>query len=152
MTAAILALLLFAVIPAGAWTPVTIVNPKHVAVREGDVNLLLQAVCQVVANEFHLASGETLDFPLTLVLGERDEHLTADEDHGVYIVYLNHWNEGKFATSAMRLAVWRVVPRKRRDELVRDILLWRNATDPVPANKRPATALGPRGDGTSEIR
>ena len=138
MTVAVILLALCVVTPIWAWTPVTIVNPKHLPVRADEVNLLFQASCRAVANEFHLKDGETLDFPLTLVMGERDEHVMADEDQGVYMVYLNHWNEGKFATSAMRLAVWRMVPRKRRDELVRNILLWWKSLEPAPA--KPAAA------------
>ena len=131
MTAAAILPVLLLATPIWAWTPVTIVNPKHLPVPEEEVNRLFHATCRVVAQEFHLANDDALDFPLVLVLGERDEHVTADEDKGVYMVYLNHWNEGKFATSAMRLAMWRLVPRKRRDELVRNILLWWSSVEPA---------------------
>jgi hypothetical protein len=131
MTAAAILLVLLVATPIWGWTPVTILNPKHLPVPEEEVNRLFQTTCRVVAQEFHLQNEEALDFRLVLVMGERDEHVMADEDKGVYIVYLNRWNEGKFATSAMRLAVWRVVPRKRRDELVRNILLWWNSVEPA---------------------
>jgi hypothetical protein len=112
--------------------PVTIRNPKHRVVSEQEVNTLFHATCSVVARDFHLQDSNALDFPLTLVLGEHDEHYTADEDKRIYVIYLDNWNAGKFATSAMRLAVWRMVPRKRRDEMVHEILRWANTVDPVP--------------------
>lgn len=105
-----------------AWAQVTILNPHHVFVPQDRVNLLFRMSRDVISREFQLKDQRRMDFPLTLVLGEQNERLSLDEDHQVYEVLLNNWDESKFVTSVMRLAVWRVVPRERRNQLVLEIL------------------------------
>ena len=46
-----------------------------------------------------------LEFPLTLVLGERNERYTVDDNNGAYTIYLDDWNEAHFASSALMLVV-----------------------------------------------
>ncbi len=117
---------------APLWAQVTLRNPQHLPVPEERVQVIFRTTCRVVAEQFRL-HPEQLEFPLTLVLGEPNEQYSADEDTGTYTIYLNQWNEAKFTTSAMRLAVWRMVPRKRRDQLVWEILQRANRVAPVPA-------------------
>lgn len=123
---------LFVVLGAGsAWPQVTIINPHHVFVPQDRVNLLFRMSRDVIAKEFQLRDPRRMDFPLTLILGEANERLSLDEDHQVYVVLLNKWDESKFVTSVMRLAVWRVVPRERRNELVLEILQRANTVGTV---------------------
>ena len=117
----------------GMWAQVTIVNPHRLVVPEDRVNLLFRTSCEVVTREFNLRDPRRMDFPLTLVLGEKNEQLELDEDRQIYRVLLDKWDESKFVTSVMRLAVWRVVPRARRNELVLEILKRANTIEPVNA-------------------
>lgn len=123
---------LFVILSAAcAWPQVTILNPRHVLVPQERVNLLFRMSRDVISKEFQLKDPRRMDFPLILVLGEENERLSLDEDHQVYMVLLNKWDESKFVTSVMRLAVWRVVPRARRNELVLEILQRANTVGPV---------------------
>lgn len=125
------ALLVLLVGTGCAAAQVRIVNPQHLSVPEERVNLLYRMSRDVVAHEFQLKDARRMDFPLTLVLGEQNEQLQLDEDHQVYSVLLDKWDESKFVTSVMRLAVWRVVPRQRRNELVLEILKRAREVGPV---------------------
>jgi hypothetical protein len=100
---------------------VTIKNPDHLPVPEQEVQVLLNATCQVVAQEFHV-SRRDVDFPIVLVLGDPNEHFSSDEEQQLYSVYLYCWNEAQFALSAIRLAIQHMVTQTRRDRMVMEIL------------------------------
>jgi len=101
---------------------VKIINPHKLEVPEQRVQAIFQATREVVAREFQKSETE-IDFALVLVFGDDSyEQYTADEKRQVYTLYLHRWDEVKFATSAMRLAIQHMVSHRRRDQLVTEIL------------------------------
>ena len=93
-----------------------------VAVPEEQVNLLFRTSCRVMTEEFHLESVCSVDFPVTLVLGDGNERVSADELNQEYFIYMNQWNEAQFATSASRLILQHMVSRDRKTKIVAEIL------------------------------
>jgi hypothetical protein len=110
---------------------VTIVNPQQFPFPQEKVEVIFRLTCRAVAEEFQVKDLDSLRFPLTLFLGEANEHYSADEDKGKYTIYLKQWDESKFTTSVLRLAIWRMLPRKRRDRLVMQILERADRVAPV---------------------
>ena len=86
----ILAGLLFICCPALG--QVTIKNPDYLPVPEQEAQVLLNATCQVVAQEFHV-SRRDVDLPIVLVLGDPHERYTSDEDRHLCTIYLYRWND-----------------------------------------------------------
>jgi hypothetical protein len=125
------ALVLLGCSPAAA--QVTISNPQHLQVPEDKVQILFRTACQVVAEEFHVHRS-ALEFPLTLVLGDSKERFTEDEEHQAYTIYLHHWDEARFAVSALRLANLRLVPPSLRNRMALEILKRSNQIAPVPVS------------------
>ena len=127
------ALVLLACSPSLA--QVTIENPKNLEVSPARVNLVFSMTCNIIAKEFHMRDSSKLEFPLTLVLGEPNEHYTADDNKGVYTIYLDDWNEAHFASSTLALVVHHLVSIVRQRELVREILLRSNRIAPVSSRE-----------------
>jgi hypothetical protein len=113
----------------------TLINPKHLEVPEEKAGILLRTACEVVAGEFQVSDASDLRFRLTLVLGEFEEHYTADEATRSYTLYLTDWNEFKFATLAMRLCVHQLPTRRRESRLVNEILRRSDEISPISARK-----------------
>jgi hypothetical protein len=97
--------------------------------------VLLSTACRVVAEDFHAQDPSEVVYPLTLVLGVKDEHWTEDEEGHAYTLYLNDWNEAKFAVAAMRLALQRLITRDRRKQLMKEILRRSDQIAPIAASK-----------------
>jgi hypothetical protein len=116
-TIALLFIVLASVLGSGQ---ITIDNPKHLDIPEGRAKVLLNVACKVVGEKFH-RNPANLEFPVILVLGQ-PWHYTADADNGVYAIYLETWDDTRFASSAMMLAVSRVVPTNQYKEMVAEIL------------------------------
>jgi len=74
-------------------------------------------------------------FPVTLVLGDRDERVTGDELHQVYFIYMNRWDEAQFATSASRLATQHMVSQERKTKIISEILRRANRVAPVSTDE-----------------
>jgi len=129
----LLLLILTASSPTAA--QLTVINPKHLEVPEEKAGILLRTACEVVAGEFHVSDASDLKFGLTLVLGEVEEHYTADEGTRSYTLYLKEWEEFKFATLAMRLCVYQLPTRRRESRLVNEILRRSDKISPVWAGK-----------------
>jgi hypothetical protein len=110
-------------------------NPKHLDYPEAKAKVLLSMACRVVAEEFHAQNQSEIEYPMTLVLGVKDEHWTEDESSHAYTLYLNDWNEAKFAVAAMRLALQRLITRDRRKRLTKEILRRSDQIAPVEASK-----------------
>jgi hypothetical protein len=100
-------------------------------VHEEKVNLLFSAACHVVAEEFRLSSASDGLFPITLVLGDPNERVIGDELHQVYFIYMNHWDDAQFATSASRLAMQHMVSQERKTKMVAEILRRAKRAGPV---------------------
>jgi hypothetical protein len=113
------------------WAHVT-VQSNGVDVPEGKVNILYQATFRVVAHEFHLPNSSTPRVPIRLVLGDPNERVSGDEVAHAYVIYMESWNEAKFALAASRIALQHLVSEDRKQRMVSDILRSANQVAPVP--------------------
>src|SRR5262249_1257111 len=87
-----------------ACAQLTIENPKHIDISDQRAQLIFLTTLRVVESEFHSAGSLENKFRLRLVLGQAAERFTIDDPLGNGSVYMERWNEGKFAVVAMRLA------------------------------------------------
>src|SRR5205085_10320575 len=83
----------------------TVENPRHLDFPEQQAQVLFMTTNRVLESEFHSPGALENTFHVRLVLGEKAERFTIDDAFGNGSIYLEKWNEGKFAVSAMRLAV-----------------------------------------------
>ena len=88
---------------------VTIDNPKHLPVKEAEVELLYTIVCQQIAETYHVRDYRELQEPVLLVLGAEDERYTIDHSPLHVTIYLREWNEARFAAAAVMVAFYRVL-------------------------------------------
>ena len=103
--------LCFALFGAGSLRAgeVTIENPKGLPVKQEEVSLLYTLVCQQVAESFHVKNYKDIEVPLTLVLGEERERYLIDHLTGAVTIYLQQWNETRFAAAAVMIAFHHVL-------------------------------------------
>jgi hypothetical protein len=118
-----------------AFAQLTIDNPKHLDVPQEKAKVLLRLACRTVAKEFHSREQSKVEFDFRLVLGEKEERYGIDDKTGVPTLYLQQWNETKFATAAIRLAVQKSVDRNREERMISDILQRSEQIVSIPANK-----------------
>ncbi len=118
-----------------AFAELTIDNPRHLDVPEEKARVLLRLAWRAIAKEFHSHEQSKAEFDFRLVLGEKDEHYEIDEHTGVPTLYLQQWNETKFTTAAVRLAVQKSIDRNREERLIFDILQRSERIVTMPANK-----------------
>ena len=127
-----------------ALAELTIDNPQHVDVPEEKARVLLRLASRAIAKEFHLREQSKTELDLRLVLGEKDERYGIDQESGIPTLYLQQWNETKFASAAVRLAVQKSVDRHREEQMVTDILQRSEQIVAIPANKLRGADLSPR--------
>lgn len=118
-----------------AFANLTIDNPRHLDVPEQKARVLLRLAHRAIAQEFHSREQLKAEFDFRLVLGEKDERYEIDEHTGVPTLYLQQWNEAKFTTAAVRLAVQKSIDRNREERLIFDILRRSEQIMTMPANK-----------------
>jgi hypothetical protein len=118
-----------------AFAELTIDNPRHLAVPEEKARVLLRLACRAIAKEFHSREQSKAELDFRLVLGEKDEYYGIDEHTGVPTVYLQQWNETKFTSAAIRLAVQKSIDRNREERMIFDILQHSEQIVAIPANK-----------------
>jgi hypothetical protein len=118
---------------SAALAQITVKNPANVPVPDNKPLVLFREACRVVAEEFHVPEPAELDFPLILVLGEPFRY-TADDENQVYTIYLDHWDDTLFASSAVMLASHRVVTRERYRRMVVETVRRANRVSPVHAD------------------
>jgi len=113
---------------------VTVVNPKHLDFPRDKVDVIFHMACKIVDEDFQIHHGtQKSEFPVTLVLGAPDEGYTEDEDHPLYTINLDHWNEVRFTMAMIGVAIQHmVVPQNRRDKLVLEVLRRSNQIVTVP--------------------
>jgi hypothetical protein len=70
---------------------------------------------------------------MRLVLGEKAERFTIDDPSGNGTIYLEKWNEGKFAVAAMRLAVQHLLAPDRQKHMLEEIVRRTHEIAPVKA-------------------
>jgi hypothetical protein len=102
------------------------------SVPENRINAIYATTFRVVAQEFHLPDSSSLRFPVTLVLGDRNERVVGDEVNKVYLIYMERWDEAKFALATSRIAVQHLVSEDRKSKIVSEILRRANRIAPVP--------------------
>ncbi len=112
---------------------ITIVNPQRLQVPDQRAEVIYRTTLRVLAETFE--TDPPKPFPITLKLGDADEHYNADEDSGVHEIHLAYWNEKKFAISVMRLALEHLVDRDCRNVLVAEILTRTNVIAPVDTRR-----------------
>ncbi len=131
--AAALFLVVLSALPSRA--QLTIENPKHLDYPKDKAEVLYRTACRVVAEEFRVAEPSTYTFPLTLVLGTEDERYTANDEKHTYVVYLRDWDEQRFASSTMMLAIHRLLPRERQQHMLAQIIKRAKSVVPVSVNE-----------------
>ena len=111
---------------------VSVVNEKQLTVPPGRPEVIYHSALQVMQDKF--AEGDVeLRFPVTVVLGEEHERYTADENRRLDTIYLESWNENKFAVAVMRLALEHLLDTECRNQLLGEILRRSDAISPVAA-------------------
>jgi len=118
-----------------AFAELTIDNPKHLDVPEEKARVLLRLACRAIAKEFHSREQLKAEFDFRLVLGEKDERYGINEQTGGSTLYLQEWNETKFTTAAIRLAMQKSIDRTREERMIFDILHRSEQVVSIPANK-----------------
>jgi hypothetical protein len=97
---------------------VTIENPKNLPIKEEEVNLLYTMVCQQVAENFQVRDYKRLESPLTVVLGEDREGYWIDHLNGAATIHLQKWDEARFASAAVMIAVDHLLSNDQFREVV----------------------------------
>lgn len=108
------------------------IQSNGTSVPEEKVNVLYQTTFRVVAQELHVRDVDDLRFPVTLVLGDANERVVGDEVLKVYTIYMERWDEAKFALAASRIAVQHLVSEERKRKIVSEILRRSTQIAPVP--------------------
>lgn len=108
-----------------------VIIQNGIAVPEDRVHAIYSATCRVVADEFQLKRSSDLRFPITLVLGDKNERVIGDELHQTYFIYMDRWNEALFAASTSRLALQHMLTQERKTKIVAEILRRAHRSAPV---------------------
>jgi hypothetical protein len=113
----------------------TIENPKHVEVPEQQAQALFLVTQRVMESEFHSPGSLENRFRMRLVLGQAPEHFTVDDAQGNGTLFLEKWDDGKFAVAAMRLAVQHLLGPERQQKMLQEIRKRTSEVAPVPVSK-----------------
>jgi len=134
---------------ASSWVPAQLVveNPKHLDLPEPQAQVLLRTTARLVEQEFHRPGALENKFHLRLVLGQTPEHFTVDDPAGGGAIYLERWDEGKFALATMQIAIQRLLPPERQQQVLQEILRRARGVAPVDAARlRKEDVPGPQLD------
>jgi len=96
-------------------------TPSIWTVPEQQAQVLFLTTNRVVEAEFHAPGTLENTFRMRLVLGEKAERFTIDDPSGNGTIYLEKWNEGRFAVAAMRLAVQHLLGPDRQKRMLEEI-------------------------------
>jgi hypothetical protein len=66
-----------------------------------------------------------------LVLGEPNERVSGDELNKVYVIYMESWDDAKFALAASRIAMQQLISEARKTRIVNEIVWRANQIVPV---------------------
>lgn len=108
-------------------------NPKHLDVPEPQAQALFLTTMRVMETEFHAPGALENSFKVRLVLGEKAERFTIDDPYGNGTVYMERWNEGRFAVSAMRLAIQHLLAPARQKRMLEEIVRRTHEIAPIKA-------------------
>jgi len=139
-----------------AWAQLVIENPGHLDMPEQQAQLLFLTTNRVLESEFHSPGALENAFRMKLVLGEKAERFTIDDSSGNGTIYLEKWNEGKFAVAAMRLAVQHLLVPERQKRMLEEIVRRTHEIAPIKAaelRNEPASPAVPhlQGDCISQM-
>ncbi len=112
---------LLALTAAPSFAQVTIRNDKHREVPEQKVQLLYRMACAVAAERFHVRAQEA-EFRVVLVLGDVDERFLADTIHEVYSIYMDNWDEERFASTLVLIEANRLTWIEQYKQMVLEVL------------------------------
>ena len=111
----------------------TIENPKHLNVPESQAQALFVTTTRVMEKEFNAPGALENKFHMKLVIGEKPERFTIDDPAGNGTLYLESWNEFKFATVTMRLAIQQLLVPERQQRMLDVIVRRAHEIAPVSA-------------------
>ena len=117
---AILSLLVALCSPASAQLRAE--NDADALVPRERAQLIFDATCQAVAEEFHAKHENICNFPVKLVLVRENEHYEEDESTNAYTIFLQAWSEDKFMLGIIRFSVLRLTTQHRRARLRAKVL------------------------------
>ena len=133
-----------------AWAQLVIENPGHLDMPEQQAQVLFLTTNRVLESEFHSPGALENAFRMKLVLGEKAERFTIDDSSGNGTIYLEKWNEGKFAVAAMRLAVQHLLVPERQKRMLEEIVRRTHEIVPIKAaqlrNEPPSPGVPPLQD------
>lgn len=108
-------------------------NPKHLDVPEHQAQAIFLTTMRVMESEFHSPGTLENTFRMRLVLGEKPERFTIDDPSGNGTVYMERWNEGRFAVTAMRLAIQHLLAPERQKRMLEEIVRRAHEIAPIKA-------------------
>jgi len=120
---------------ASSWTRAQLVleNPKHLIIPESQAQALFFTTTRVMEKEFNVPGALENKFRMTLVLGQKPERFTIDDPQGNGTLYLERWNESKFTTVTMRLAIQQLLVPERQQRMLDAIVRRAHEIAPVSA-------------------
>ena len=110
-------------------------NPKHLEVPEQQAQAVFLTTMRVMEKEFHSQGALENTFRMRLVLGEKPERFTIDDASGNGTVYMERWNEGKFAVTAMRLSIQHLLVPERQKRMLEEIVRHTHEIVPVTVSQ-----------------
>ena len=108
-------------------------NPKHLDVPEAQAQALFLTTTRVMEKEFNVPGALENKFRMKLVLGQTPERFTIDDAAGNGTLYLERWNEFKFTTVTMRLAIQQLLVPNRQQKMLDAIVRRAHEIAPVSA-------------------
>ena len=126
-----------------AWangSEVSIDNPKNLPIKEEEVTLLYTIVCQQVAENFQIRDYKQLEYPLTVVLGEDHEGYWIDHVRGAATIHLQKWDDARFASTAVMIAVDHLLSNDQFHQVVVKTLKRFWSINPVTVSEFPTRA------------
>jgi len=112
----------------------TIENPKKLDVPEQRAQVLFLNINRTMESEFHVSGTFENKFRVRLVLGEPLERFSIDDTQGNGTVYLERWNESKFAISTMRLAMQHLLGPERQKKMLEEVSRRMSKSAPISAD------------------
>src|SRR5215468_271249 len=112
---------------------ITVENPQKLEWPEQRAQMLHRIIAGVVDEELHLRRNKA-QLPVTLVLGEQEQRIVADEDRGIFKIYLKHWDEPSFAISDLQVQLQLGMVRKHWQPMVSEVVRRFQQVAPVSAD------------------
>lgn len=127
----------------------TIENPRHLDVPVAQAQTLFLNINRALESEFQSRGLLENKFRVRLVLGEPVERFAIDDALGNASVYLERWDEGKFAVSTTRLAMQHLLPPDKLKKVLEEAVRRTRQEAPISAaqlRQQGAPAVAPPSD------